>query len=189
MTSRIISLRIKSEQLAKLQKLFDFFGIKSEIFNEKMIKLIENCYQVIINNRIPETVTETIECYYGAWVETKQLVFCDNPRKKHIPRNRLIPLEACRKCWERRLAMEVGIKKNSEGITREDLKRAEQAQNQKYEEKPITQGFKAKRFQCPRTGLTLYNNEFCLTVCKDSTPEVYQVCLARPRTSIPQNNP
>jgi len=83
---------------------------KKEYFKEAhelLIRLGLEAYQkgntTIQEIEIREPIEDSenqIQCPYGSLIENG-LVYCDNPKKKNLPKNHLIPIEACQKCWKR----------------------------------------------------------------------------------------
>jgi len=52
-----------------------------------------------------ELAEKGIWCYYATFLQTEDLVYCDNPKKKNLPRDKRLPIAVCYKCGQRRKAM------------------------------------------------------------------------------------
>jgi len=98
-----ISCRIDDERYKLLEKL------EGASLREKIESLIDSYFmpkpsietksdvEVVIRDH---TKSEQIQCEYGSLTQ-KGLVYCDNPLKTNLPRNRMLPIEACQKCYQR----------------------------------------------------------------------------------------
>ena len=110
MKSKQYNARLSPEYQAKLDDLMKANNLKT--FKEIIIFLIDKDESGVEDDSSTPSSTPPLGdpqkiCNYGsiAWdgsIESKKMVYCDNPRKKNLPRNKEITLIVCNKCFSRR---------------------------------------------------------------------------------------
>lgn len=91
-----------------------------------------------------------LECEYATSIGSK--IYCDNDKKKTVPKDRLLPLRVCVKCFNRREAEEDEYTKKTLGLKHEEIKQSQKPVEtpQPYSwDRTKTQEYEDTHIACP----------------------------------------